>query len=139
MIEVIILVIGMVLGGGIVVGIWWLEQKSGTTSVIRCRKNMYWGTPITSSVADLARLEYLASGNLQKMIDFLIASLSDNAALQIISSNASEAGYGPSLAEAGGMAKAATSMAVALENLSSGDMVKEIAAKEQEQARKTQI
>jgi hypothetical protein len=137
--SVLILALGMVFGAVIVVAIWALEQKNGAENLMACRKNMYWGTPVGSDGAELARIALLSSAELQKMLDFLIAQLSDTAALEMVKSNASDAGYGPRLAEAAGMSKAAGVLADALENLKSGEMVKEIAQKEQAWARGKQI
>lgn len=131
----IMLVVGMVIGALLVL-VWWASSdKKEEGMILGCRQRVYFGGQVTSNTADLARIALLSSDDLQKVLDFLLASLSDEAALQIIRKNAQDAGYGFALAEAAGMAKAADALAVSLEHLKSGTMAKELTVEEDKKSR----
>jgi hypothetical protein len=112
-----------------------VTNKKEDGVILGCRQRVYFGGQVTSNMADLARIALLSSDDLQKVLDFLLASLSDEAALQIIRKNAQDAGYGFALAEAAGMAKAADALAVSLEHLKSGAMAKELTVEEDKKSR----
>lgn len=131
----IMLVVGMVIGALLVL-VWWASSdKKEEGMILGCRQRVYFGGQVTSNMADLASIALRSSDDLQKVLDFLLASLSDEAALQIIRKNAQDAGYGFALAEAAGMAKAADALAVSLEHLKSGEMAKELTVEEDKKSR----
>ena len=119
------------------VTLWFMLSPKKDIPMMRCRERIFYGGIITSAVIDNASLALRSSNDLDRVLDFLIADLCDEANVDIVELSGKMDAYGPPLAQAGGRIFAANALAVSIQKLKNGELAKELADAEQRLYRKS--
>jgi len=117
--------------------LWLMLSPKKDVPLMRCRERIFYGGIITSAVIDNASLALRSSNDLDRVLDFLIADLCDEANVEIVEISGTTDSYGPRLAQAGGRIFAANALATSIQKLKTGDLAKEMAEAEQRLYRKS--
>jgi len=117
--------------------LWLMLSPKKDVPLMRCRERIFYGGIITSAVIDNASLALRSSNDLDRVLDFLIADLCDEANVEIVEISGTTDSYGPRLAKAGGRISAANDLAISIQKLKTGDLAKEMAQAEQRLYRKS--